>query len=168
MAEGSDDTLPGEVQGLNARPPRRRGPGRPFPKGVSGNPGGMSKEAGEQVAEAKRLGASLAPSSMRRLKLLAKSKDERVALAACVAILDRVGLRPFSTEPERLEVAHTVDVEALRRLLVSRAEALAGAHRQELALNAPVVEALPAGPMSVAGEPSALASDCDGLHRKEP
>jgi hypothetical protein len=119
----------------------------------------MSKEAGEQVAEAKRLGASLAPSSMRRLKLLAKSKDERVALAACVAILDRVGLRPFSTEPERLEVAHTVDVEALRAVLVARARALAGApsgHSPLLELDERTVDVSPAPVPSVAECASAL------------
>jgi hypothetical protein len=119
----------------------------------------MSKKAADQVAEAKRLGASSAPSAMRRLHRLARSKDERVALAACVAILDRVGLRPFSTEPERLEVAHTVDVEALRAILVARARALtdasAGRH-QVLELNAPLVEAPPVSVRSVAECASAL------------
>lgn len=42
------ETAPGEGQGSGmaelSAPERKRGPGKPFPKGVSGNPGGQSKE----------------------------------------------------------------------------------------------------------------------------
>jgi hypothetical protein len=144
VAENSDDSALEPAGSPNARPPRRRGPGRPFKPGQSGNPGGISKRAGEQIAEAKRLGASAAPYAMRRLHQLSRSKDERVSLAAAVAILDRVGLRPFSTEPERLEVTHAVDLEALRAKLVERARALAGVppgHSPLLELEASTVEA---------------------------
>ncbi|MCA3124796.1 MAG: hypothetical protein ING90_19290 [Rhodocyclaceae bacterium] len=44
----ASETVPGEGQGSGSAelstPERKRGPGKPFPKGVSGNPGGQSKE----------------------------------------------------------------------------------------------------------------------------
>ena len=45
-----------------------------------------------------------APAAVAVLAELLHSADERVALAAAVGLLDRAGLRPYSPEPERVEV----------------------------------------------------------------
>lgn len=64
---------------------RKRGnPG--WKKGQSGNPGGRPKV----VAEVTELARKHCPAAIARLvKIMGKSKDERVVVAACVAILDR-------------------------------------------------------------------------------
>jgi hypothetical protein len=111
---------------------RRRGPGRPWPKGVSGNPSGAPKDISPLVFECRRLALSHAPHAIERLAAMLDSKDERVVVAAAEGILDRAGLKPFALEPERHEVAvATVDVEALRASLAARVAGLAAAHPAE-------------------------------------
>lgn len=56
-----------------------------FKHGASGNPGGRPKDE-HGVRE---LARELGPRAIRKLEQLMTSKDERVALAACNAILDR-------------------------------------------------------------------------------
>lgn len=112
----------------SSEPARNRGPGRPFQPGVSGNPSGLSKEIAPLVAEARRLALSHAPKAIETLAALLDDEDPRVRVAAAEGLLDRAGLRPYSLEPERVEVtAVPVDVDALRSALAARVEALAAA-----------------------------------------
>ncbi len=104
--------------------PARRGPGRPFPPGVSGNPSGLSKDIAPLVAEARRLALSHAPKAIETLAKLLDSEDERVRVAAAEGLLDRAGLRPYSLEPERIEVSTPVDLDALRAALAVRVAGL--------------------------------------------
>jgi hypothetical protein len=64
----------------------KSGRGNPgWKKGQSGNPGGRPKVA----AEVKELARNHGPAAVARLAKLMMSKNQRVAVAACVAILDR-------------------------------------------------------------------------------
>ena len=57
----------------------------PFKKGQSGNPGGRPKE----VAEVRELAKEHGPEAIERLVKLMASDNERTAVAACEAILNR-------------------------------------------------------------------------------
>ena len=81
--------------------PRRRGKGRPFAKGQSGNPKGLP----EWVREIREACAMRSPEALAvTVDLMQTAGDERVRLAASLAILDRAGIKPFSAEPEKIEV----------------------------------------------------------------
>ena len=67
---------------------RRRGLGRPFPRGVSGNPGGRPRA----VLDVQELARAHTPDAIRALVAALDSPRERVA-AAC-ALLDRAWGRP--------------------------------------------------------------------------
>ncbi len=56
-----------------------------FQKGISGNPGGRPRVS----AEVRELAQSKAPRAFERLVELMESKDQRVAMAASNAVLDR-------------------------------------------------------------------------------
>ena len=62
----------------------------PFKKGQSGNPGGRPKE----VAEVRRLAQDHGSAAIERLVELMGSENERTAVAACEAILNRGYGRP--------------------------------------------------------------------------
>ena len=62
----------------------------PFEKGKSGNPGGRPKE----VAEVRELAKKHGPAAIQRLVTLMSSDNERTAVAACEAILNRGYGRP--------------------------------------------------------------------------
>lgn len=61
-----------------------------FKKGQSGNPGGRPKVEGEVRSLAQQHG----PAALQRLVALMKSKNERVAVVAAQAILDRAYGKP--------------------------------------------------------------------------
>ena len=69
----------------------------PFKKGQSGNPGGRPKE----VAEVRKLAQEHGRAAIERLVELMASENERTAVAACEAILNRGYGRP----PQSLTVA---------------------------------------------------------------
>lgn len=69
---------------------KARGKGRPFPKGVSGNPGGVSKND----KEFKELAKSSATKALERLISLIDSENAVVARAAACDVLDRGYGRP--------------------------------------------------------------------------
>ena len=62
----------------------------PFKKGQSGNPGGRPKE----VAEVRKLAMEHGSAAIERLVELMASENERTAVAACEAILNRGYGRP--------------------------------------------------------------------------
>lgn len=71
---------------------RRRGPGRPFPKGVSGNPGGRPKE----VAEVRDLARQHTEEAIRTLvTIMRMGTPDRARAAAAEALLDRGWGRPM-------------------------------------------------------------------------
>jgi hypothetical protein len=94
------------------KPPTARGPGRRFQKGQSGNPGGRPKVECEIRALAQKHG----PKALDRLVALMASENERVAVVAAQAILDRAYGKP----PQALHfagdnpVAHLVRVEFVK------------------------------------------------------
>lgn len=74
-------------------------------KGQSGNPSGLNvaPEAAKQVNEARRLMCENAQKGVARLMQLMDSADERIALTATIAFLDRAGLKPVALEVETTE-----------------------------------------------------------------
>ena len=62
----------------------------PFKKGQSGNPGGRPKE----VAEVRNLAQEHGPAAIDHLAKLMNSDNERTAVAACEALLNRGYGRP--------------------------------------------------------------------------
>jgi uncharacterized protein DUF5681 len=66
---------------------------KPFKKGQSGNPGGRPKSHREIT----QLALEGSEHAIRRLIALTSSKDERVALSACIAVLDRGIGKPVQT-----------------------------------------------------------------------
>lgn len=103
---------------------RRRGPGRPWPKGVSGNPSGQPRDIPAAVAECRRLALAHVPAAVERLADMLDSTDERVVVAAACGLMDRAGVAPRAWEGERLEVVASVDVDALRAQLAARVAGL--------------------------------------------
>lgn len=104
---------------------RRRGPGRPFAPGVSGNPTGLPKDLSLAVIEARRLALSYAPRAIERLGELLDSEDPRVVAVAATALLDRGGVRPHTADLPVEAAPPPADVEDLRRRLAERVAGLA-------------------------------------------
>ncbi len=73
----------------------------PFEKGKSGNPGGRPKD----VAEVRELAKKHGPAAIRRLAKLMASENERTAVAACEAVLNRGYGRP----PQSVTLAGEAD-----------------------------------------------------------
>ncbi len=93
----------------------------PFPAGVSANPGGRPKKTPE-MREAERLAREKSPRAITRLAEIMESADEKAAVSACNAILDRALGKPV--QAITAEVEHKGDVSTgelvraeLRRLL---------------------------------------------------
>lgn len=78
------------------------GPGRPFPKGVSGNPGGRPKE----VAEVRALAKEHSAMAVTTLADIAGDEqvDPRARVAAATALLDRGWGRPSQDIQVRAQV----------------------------------------------------------------
>jgi hypothetical protein len=74
MAENNDD-----------QPKKRRGPGKPFQKGQSGNPGGRPEALREVVDLARRS----TPMALQRLEYWARSDHPSASPKACEVLLDR-------------------------------------------------------------------------------
>ena len=77
-----------------------------FPKGVSGNPSGMNR----YYFECRKLAKEASPEIMRELiRLGLTAEDERVKSVACVAVLDRAGVKPIDHDPAEDQVKPTWD-----------------------------------------------------------
>ena len=79
---------------------------KPFQKGQSGNPSGVNKRVKAVEEEAKEN----AEAAFKQLVKLVKSKDERVALQASIAVLDRALGKPKQT------IASTITKRTLEEL----------------------------------------------------
>lgn len=81
------------------QPQRRRGPGRPWPKGVSGNPGGRPREVGH----VRELARQHTAEAIQTLAMVMRDPDQpgRARVAAAEALLDRGWGRP----PQATEVS---------------------------------------------------------------
>ena len=92
--------------------------------GQSGNPSGR----GGLYHECRRLASEASPLAMRRLIELMDAEDERVAYMACVAVLDRAGVKPMEYDPlEQEKALASIPLEQKKaRLaeLMGRAQAL--------------------------------------------
>lgn len=75
---------------------------RPFVKGQSGNPSGRAKKVKAVVEEAEKN----AEKALKRLARMIDSDDEKVALAACQAILDRAIGKPKQSMEVKSDVTH--------------------------------------------------------------
>lgn len=90
-----------ESKGLSARE-RSLANLKPWPKGVSGNPGGLTDE----LVELRKLAASKARGSLERIEILAQTAmDEKVRLAADVYLANRaMGMPTQETKNEVVSV----------------------------------------------------------------
>ncbi len=75
-----------------------------FPKGKSGNPGGISK----YYHECRRLAKQASPRMMKTLIELAENPavDERVRSVCAMAVLDRAGVKPIDFDPNEETDSH--------------------------------------------------------------
>lgn len=83
-----------------------------FEKGKSGNPGGRPKLPPGSLtrAEIASIFASMLPEALEKLRDLAQSRDERVALKACEIIIERnLGRIPEAQPPPDATKVDTVD-----------------------------------------------------------
>lgn len=101
--------------------------GRPYLSGQSGNPGGLSAAMWDRIRRGRLRLSKLIPKAIRVIDGLLDDPDPEVRQKTATAVLDRVGLRGWSIEPERVELTTPVDVDALRAVLAVRVAALAAA-----------------------------------------
>lgn len=75
---------------------------RPFVKGQSGNPAGRPKKA----VDVSSLALDSSDKAMRKLAKLVDSDDDRVALQAAIAVLDRAVGKPKQTTEVKADVTN--------------------------------------------------------------
>lgn len=104
----------------DSRTERRRGPGRPWVKGQSGNPGGQPKG----LTDVRRLAAQHTEEAIGTLVEIArKGRSEPARVAAASAILDRAYGKPAQTvvgdpdNPVRVEVEDVPRARVVQALL---------------------------------------------------
>ena len=89
-----------------------------FKPGQSGNPSGRPKQNPDAVAILK----AAVPDAVRRLVALSQSDNEKIALQAATAILDRVWGKPMQAQEIRMEASMDLRSE-VRAALLERARA---------------------------------------------
>lgn len=96
---------------------KRKPGGRPFPKGVSGNPGGRPKTDPEVKAILK----AAAPDAARRLVEMMYSNNEKIAMWAITDILDRTQGKAIQEQAINMDVTGFLDVGTqVRSILLER------------------------------------------------
>jgi hypothetical protein len=80
--------------------PKRRGPGRPFQKGVSGNPGGRPRD----IAEIRELARSHAPAAIGTLVEIMTDREK--SPAARVSAATEILSRGYGKPPQELTGAN--------------------------------------------------------------
>ena len=91
--------------------------GRPFPKGVSGNPGGRPKT----IPEVKEILKAASPDAARTLVELLNSEKDSIRLAAAQDILDRTQGKAIQMQAVTLDIDEAHDVTTqIRRILLER------------------------------------------------
>lgn len=91
--------------------------GRPFPKGVSGNPGGRPKT----IPEVKEILKAASPDAARALVELLDSEKDSIRLAAAQDILDRTQGKPIQMQAVAVDVDEMHDITTqIRRILLER------------------------------------------------
>jgi len=114
----------------------------PFKPGNNANPSGRPKLTEAEI-EAKRILSERTPRAAQRLGELLDSDDDRVALAASLALLDRqLGKAPAAQE-DRDALAHAARPSWLDSL--GRAEIVAIARKALVSASAQTVDAVPTG-----------------------
>lgn len=96
-----------DANGTDGKAPQNRGhanllKGKRFEKGKSGNPGGRPKKAHDVVELARENSGK----AVKRLVELIDSVDDRVALAAAQAVLDRAVGKPKQIVDVNADVTH--------------------------------------------------------------
>lgn len=89
-----------------------------FVKGQSGNPGGRPKEA----AEVKALAIGYSVEAIHKLHSLMGSPDEKIQLAASIAMMDRGLGKPTQAisgdnDADPIRILHEADQDIIRRFL---------------------------------------------------
>jgi len=82
-------------------PPKNQLRGRPFPKGVSGNPSGRPKRTEEEICLVEACRQKTAEALVTIEDIMLNSRSERNRLAAAQYIIDR----GWGRAPERIELA---------------------------------------------------------------
>lgn len=96
---------------------KRKPGGRPFPKGVSGNPGGRPKTDPEVKAILK----AAAPDAARRLVEMMYNENPKIAMWAITDILDRTQGKAIQEQAINMDVAGFLDVGTqVRSILLER------------------------------------------------
>lgn len=96
---------------------KRKPGGRPFPKGVSGNPGGRPKTDPEVKAILK----AAAPDAARRLVEMMYNENPKIAMWAITDILDRTQGKAIQEQTVNMDVTGFLDVGTqVRSILLER------------------------------------------------
>ena len=96
---------------------KRKAGGRPFPKGVSGNPGGRPKVDPEVKAILK----AAAPDAARRLVEMMYNENPKIAMWAITDILDRTQGKAIQEQAINMDVTGFLDVGTqVRSILLER------------------------------------------------
>ena len=120
--------------------------GKPWPKGQSGNPKGLTPLAPEVLEAREQARQWLQARSVayaERLDDLTRSEDEKVALAAVLAALDRSIGRPPAAQEDRDALAQAARPPWLDSL--GRSEIVAIARKALVSAGAQTVDAVPTG-----------------------
>lgn len=95
----------------------KRPRGRPFPKGVSGNPGGRPKTN----PEVKEILKAAAPEAARKLVEMIYSENEKIAMWAITDILDRTQGKAMQMQDVSLDINGVFDITTqIRRVLLEQ------------------------------------------------
>ena len=118
---------------------KRKPSGRPFPKGVSGNPGGRPKTDPEVKAILK----AAAPDAARRLVEMMYSDNPKIAMWAITDILDRTQGKAIQEQTINMDVTGSLDVGTQVRSILLEKERERERERLMIQVHSGVNEALP-------------------------